>query len=202
MHPAIGSHLTEEVLEKYALRHLPEAERDLAEDHLFVCEDCQRKFEAVEDDLMVGKAAARLEAGRESKSKSFGLFGWPAIPVWAGAAAALVLALGLPLHQRKAPPVEEVTLRVVRGAQLSAQAHDRTQLSLRIPAAEIPASASYRIDVADSRGNIAWQGSATSIGAALEAHVGQRLSRGKYWVRLYDASSPPVLLREFGLVVK
>jgi len=171
MHPAIGSHLTEEVLEKYALRHLPEAERDLAEDHLFVCEDCQRKFEAVEDDLMVGKAAARLEAGRESKSKSFGLFGWPAIPVWAGAAAALVLALGLPLHQRKAPPVEEVTLRVVRGAQLSAQAHDRTQLSLRIPAAEIPASASYRIDVADSRGNIAWQGSATSIGAALEAHV-------------------------------
>ena len=113
-----------------------------------------------------------------------------------------MLALGLPLHQRKAPPVEEVTLRVVRGAQLSAQAHDRTQLSLRIPAAEIPASASYRIDVADSRGNIAWQGSATSIGAALEAHVGQRLSRGKYWVRLYDASSPPVLLREFGLVVE
>lgn len=201
MHPAIGSHLTEEVLEKYALRHLPEAERDLAEDHLFICEDCQRKFEAVEDDLLVAKAAARLEA-REAKHKSFGLFGRPAIPVWAGAAAALVLAIGLPLHQRKAPPVEEVTLRVVRGAQLSAQAHDRTMLSLRISTAEIPASDSYRIDVADSGGNIAWQGSATSNGSTLEAHIGQRLGRGKYWVRLYDASSPPVLLREFGLAVK
>ena len=66
--PSAPIHISEEVLELYSLRRLPDEELELTEEHLRVCHLCQRNLAKTGDFVRRLKAAtARLEAeGRVS----------------------------------------------------------------------------------------------------------------------------------------
>jgi len=93
MNAGFGSHVREDVLEKYALLQLSDAECVPLEEHLLVCPVCQTRLDELDDYIQVVKAAiATLTDQTTSSAPRFG----PGRALTAAGLLALILTLMLP----------------------------------------------------------------------------------------------------------
>jgi anti-sigma factor RsiW len=202
------SHPGNEVLECYSLGNLSESDLERVEEHLFVCAQCQDELAGIDSYISDIKGACR-EMERRTAPRRAGLFERLGalltlpLPAYAGAFAALALAVGLPLMRMQpvTGPVAEVQLSTSRGADtVSVEAAARRPLHLQLDASRLAPSASFRSEIVNREGSTVWQGSATRQGASLSFDVRKSLGTGVYWVRLYDSES--TLVHEYRLDLK
>jgi len=208
MQDDFGAHASEEVLERYALDILPEAELASFEEHLLVCSLCQDRLAETETFIRAMRAAARkVEAAPESAG-----VGWLRqlnLPgrAWIPAVAALAVVLGVAgwwnLWRQPSGPAVAVALHSFRGAGglVGATAPSGRPLLVRMDLAGVPESGTYEMELVDSQGRGVRRSTLSRSGDGVEAALSS-LKRGQYWVRLYRPGSPRELVREFGLKVE
>jgi hypothetical protein len=189
----IGAHVADDVLEKYLLHRLPEAELAPVEEHLLFCPKCQVQAEETEEYILITKAALKA---RESKPAGFALRAgvagfahwWVSVPVCAAVVAALAAAIYVP----PVPP-SHVSLKTMRGPEI-AHARSGASVILDLDSTGLAAGGEFGVRVVDSRGAGVWTGVSQSL---KNLPVGS-LRPGRYWVRLTRGG---VLLREYGLQI-
>jgi hypothetical protein len=205
-------HLPDEELELYSLGRLEDAQLRQLEEHLLLCEHCQRRLEETDTFVLaMRQAAAEFSEGQSSlyeslRTRIHGLFMMRKMAWAAGAALAVVtLVVSVAPLARNSAPDHEVLLQAMRGLEASgiASAPAKAHLVLKIDLTEAPARPSYRIEVADSAGRTVWDTRAEPVHGALALRLGRSLKPGNYWVRMYGVQprQPEELLREFGLRV-
>jgi putative zinc finger protein len=208
IHPAFHSHPTEEMLEEYAFERLPETETAVLEEHLLVCEACQRELAGVDEFILrmkAGTAAFRTPSRVQTAWVHLRRTMEPppvrAAMVIGACALALLVPIGLTKWRRTAPAPKPVTIALAafRGGEQGALAEGPAgrRLTLSIDAADLAAAESYRAEVVNASGRRAWRGPATLSGASLSFVIDRGFKPGTYWVRLYTVQGR--LLREFGL---
>lgn len=197
-------HPSQEVLEQYSIGHLSEMELERVENHLFVCEQCQDELTLVDAHIRDMKQACR-EVQRQPVPERVSfwnrLFSIPR-PVYAGAFAALALAVVLPVAQYRPTPVSpaSVELTTSRGDAQSnvTEAEARRPMHLKLGVSDLASAA--RGEIVDHNGSKVWTGSPITEAGSSVLVVNDRLSAGQYWVRVYDSQNE--LVREFGLQLK
>ena len=193
----ILQHPMEDVLERYALGNARAGEIEPLEEHLLICSHCQERLSETDLYIFALRDATKILSG-ESRvrrpSKNF----WP---VWAVGFAALAMALLLPSAHLRPVPVQEVFLETSRGAepQLIKPVAAGHRFALNVAVTELAKSPAYRLELLDDTGVARWTGSAGTVAGHLRAEVPIQLTAGQYWVRIYLPTTPPSLLREFGL---
>jgi hypothetical protein len=188
-------HPGEDVFERYALGAVPEEQAAAFEEHLLVCEECQKHLDEVEPYYRGVKAAARTIREQEKAPR---VIGFPSRLVWA-LAAGLAL-LGAVLIYRGVPvfapvPAFQIVLEATRGPVATAPAN--RPLQLRPDLGGLAAFDRYPLEMVDARNVTVWQG---ELPAADPQVVLPRRSPGKYFVRVYSPARE--LLREYGLELK
>jgi hypothetical protein len=187
------SHPTEDTLEAYVLRRLPDALAAPLEEHLLICHRCQDAVAALDQFV-----ASMRFAVRPSIPPAAGpiLSGFRSMaPIAALVLSALVVVWKYP-QQVSVSPVA-VTLSSLRAANPLSPAPAGKPLTLTIEAPDLGSEKYYRIEVVDAAGGMAWKGPVTESAGKLSANIPRPLGDGVYWVRLYGSNSE--LLREFGL---
>jgi hypothetical protein len=205
-----GSHLSEEMLERYAFGQLAEDFVSPLEEHMLVCEGCRARLLAVEEYLRIGAAAAKVL--REPSGGGRGVlslrFCWPRgspLSLWATALATILLCFGLalvrPAHDL-VPPASVITLEASRGASQALVSHARAgNIVLLIETSKLPALPLYKLQLVNSSGQEIWSASVSAIDQQIRVAAPQNLGAGQYWVRLYTPDSGSQL-REYGLEVQ
>jgi CheY-like chemotaxis protein len=158
--------------------------------------------DAVARVLEAGVADDLASTAKERKPRKFWLPG--GAPIWAAAAAAIVLAVipfGALLRNRQLSEPQVVDLRAVRGQNGEAKVPSGKPLLLNLDISGLPRSASYRIEMVDKSGQTIWQKMAAPAGAAgSEIRTNSAAPRpGRYFVRVY--APPDELLMEYVLRV-
>ena len=200
MKASYSSHISEELLEQYAFRRLTEPQSAPVEEHLLICPTCQDRLDEIENYIQVMKLAASRQ---RQKSRFSHLGGWP-FPARLGLAGLIVTAVALVIPWRgRNMPASEVTLVASRGTSSTpvAEARAGAGLILKMDVSEIAKSGDYAVSLVNSEGRELWRTLATANQHQLLVQSPARIS-GRYWVRLFDTSQPPVLLREYGLELK
>ena len=204
MKASFSSHISEDLLERYALHQLDGAQLATVEEHLLICSVCQDHLDRVDEYIKAVKLAAFQVRERKDTPRGW-LPDMSRIPVAARLLAATVtiaaVALIVPWRGRNFP-YHEVTLKSTRGgggAIPLAEAPAAGSLTLKMDVSEIGRSSGYQIYVVNSAGLEIWRGRGEANHNQLSIAVPVNLSAGTYWVRLFDISQPPVLLREYGL---
>lgn len=213
------SHFAEELLEKYSVGQVSNGQAALIEEHLLVCFECQVRLTGIDEYAQLARAAARelqaevaVRKPRLSEATKPRISDWIlgrsgrgpltiAVPVWAAGLTILVLAMLIP-RRPEAAIKNEVSLSAPRGASAGFTAHasPHTQILLKIDAATLPASSSYRVEVVDAAGRAIWRGNLTSRENEILASLPEELRSGRYWVRV--STVPDLkLLKEYGLLV-
>jgi len=197
-------HPSEDTLEEYAFGRLPESSTAALEEHLLVCESCQKVMSRVDEYIALMKTAtAQVAPSKRSRWLQAPFSGFlPAMAV--GTAALATLCLSLALLRRPTPATSDVTvtLAAFRGADLAtAHAPAHHTLTLAIDARDLSISQGFLVELVNAAGDPVWTSSATATNGKLTAHVSKNLNPGLYWVRLYSGikPAPEGLLREFGL---
>jgi hypothetical protein len=190
-------HWEEDDLERYVMQQLPEAEAEVLELHLLVCESCRERLTETEDYVRSFEEASRRMRAREQEAPRWSwLTGWPRL-AWAGALAGVIVAViflaGYPWSAAVNPVA--VVLQASRSAEVSAVAPAGTPLVLQPDFSGLPVSETYMLEVVAADGSRIWQG---SIAARASAAIPPQKA-GLYFVRI--SSSSQQLLREYGLRV-
>jgi len=183
-----------ETIEKYSLQVLPDDQVAAFEEHLLVCEKCQAGL-AAEDTFGDAMRHAALQLCRElpEGKRPFALVP-RLIAVLACAATVLFLASNRSwIRPRTFAPAFVVKLEALRGSQPGSKAPAGRPLALQADVADLPAAASYRLELVDRDGRGVWEGA--TAGATVAG-----LRPGIYFLRVY--SNRGVLLREYGLEVE
>jgi hypothetical protein len=205
---AIGAakelHPSDEVLELYALGHLPSAQVSPLEEHLLVCTGCQDRVTEIDayvlDMKRICREVARLrdqEAERGMRSRILHL----PLPAWAGAAAVLVLVAAVPLMRTPDGPVPDTDVRLVTnrgGAESAIRAEGN--LRLEIATSQLIPFPAYRVSVVDGTGRELWLSEVRPHAADLSVRLPMRLDSGAYWVRVTGTNREPA--GEFALRVR
>jgi Putative zinc-finger len=193
-----------EVLEQYALGGLPEEESGEIEAHLLVCDACRK-------DLLETEAyvEAMRSAARQLRQRGRVRTGWlqQVMVYWqpfsAAAAAMVILAVVAGGPWRAGKTSESAPLPVVlqasRGAD-GAQVPAGRPLVLTMDMTELPAFATYRVEVVNAVGTKIAEFNASPVDGTLRAPTGAGLDSGVYFVRLYSPEDQ--LLREYALEIR
>jgi hypothetical protein len=197
MQLGIGPHLQETELEQYSMGTLPPARIQPFEEHVLVCESCQ-------DQLLEMEAYINAVRSVSPKLRATKRFPWPRL-AWATAAMAAVASM---LMVSRVPAtgggteVAVVRLQASRGIDGIAEANAaaRQPVSLEIDLSQIPADASYRLEIVDATGKREGEAVAAPQGGRIVHALNRGLPAGRHYVRLYASSG--VLLREFALLLK
>ncbi len=207
-------HPSEEILERYALGRVGASDLEPIEEHLLVCPQCQERLSEADQYVLAMRDAARLllneqpRAVPETSSSRWGkrkpAIHWGMRLLWPAGAiafAGLALSLAVPKQLSQAGTPEEVALAVSRGAaqELLTTVAAGRPLRLDIDLTEIPPASSYRLDLVNDEGQLAWSGTGIGVRNQLHFAPSQMLLSGKYWARLYAVSGSPVLVREYGM---
>lgn len=216
----IERHPSNEVLERYALGHLPEFDLEQVEEHLLVCELCQDEMTLVDSYIREIKEVCRAEVvSRSVRSKpKFSLFeyfnkllAFPR-PVLAGACAAAALIMVVPFVRQSAPsgPPLVIQLQTERGFRGNstqpkkeagvATAQANRPLELNIALGSGSDSGPIQAEIVKRSGAKVWTGTVTPVDSKLKIQVASGLRAGSYWVRLFDASHESI--SELGLELK
>jgi hypothetical protein len=197
-------HPSEDELEEYSFGRSSGAMQRAIDEHLVECPACWEVLAAVEEYILLVKAAAS-EAPRPQPS-TWRIADWPRKLKWASGAgvtlaATLVLAAWISPSKETLPArtVIPVTLDAYRGGNASlfghAQAHH--PLLLSIDAKDMPSSPLYRIELVNKNGNKLWGAMGAPEADRILVTLPQPPPPGTYWVRVYSARDE--VLREFGL---
>jgi len=205
MHMNIGPHVADDVLEKYLLERLPEAQLASVEEHLLVCRRCQVDARETEEFILATRAALEAEkrkpAGRALRVTSAGfLHSWLSVPVLATVVAAVTAAIFIPAHRNPALPPSQVSLFAMRGLE-TRPVHVRAGggLIMNLDATGLPVDGEYGVRVVDAHGGEVWTGVPRRLGTRIRAVLGIKLRPGRYWVRLTRTGE---LVREYGLQIE
>ena len=206
--PHATQHLTEDTLESYSLGCLPESQLARVETHLLVCPPCQDALAVMDDYVAAMKSALAEPVPQVAPSRwatfvgqlTYQLRYARPIPVFAGALAALSLAVVLSQNPGLEANAAEVTLRSVRGGteSVAAKGPAHSALSLKIQSQHLRVDQSFQAKIVDAKGSPEWSGAPEfSHESGYVLHVDTPLAAGSYWVRLYDSEQK--LLQEYGL---
>lgn len=183
-----NTHPDDEVFENYAFDRLSESQVSDLEEHLLICEQCQRGLaQNVDYILLMKTATAAYRNGGSPPQVRGGEHGLS----WNAAAAAIILLSCLTaLLSWRAPSGEArtVVLNAYRGEPVEAPAG--RPLDLQIDLRDVPLAAGYRVEVVDPAGRRLWFG-------GTPARLSTGLAPGMYWVRLSTEAGEA--LREYGL---
>lgn len=197
-----GEHPSADELELFALGRLEESESARLEEHLLVCESCQKGVRETDAFVLALKQA---EAQRMSQEEAAGggssEFKIPraAFALAATVCVAAVVGLG-PLWQQRQEP-QSLTLEAFRGTGVSELAAGKA-FELALDTAGLPEADQYQVEIADRQGKSVHQLVATRTGNRLKINKDDGLTGGQYWVRIYTGNQPRILLREFELRVR
>ena len=188
---SFSAHPSEDVLEAYALKRLPEPQIPGVEEHLLVCEACQHVLADL--DVFIASIKSVSPQGAPVKATRF--------PLWRPAlAAAAVLAIGVFFwwDSGASPVPATIILSSMRGSETVASTGPaNVPLDLNIASTQVD-SRDFRIDVVTADGAQAWSGGLTrSADGGAVVRVDKKLAAGSYWVRLYGPDNR--LLQEYGL---
>ena len=198
-----NGHPSPETFEQYSLGRLAGPECEPFENHLLICSECQDHLAVIDAEIVDIKHACRVAASIADARRRTGLFAWlfaAPRPMWAAAAAALVLTVSVPLYRELSAPggVADVTITTSRGAEsVVASAPARTHLKLNIEVKGVAITGPCRIDLVNVEGQRVWTGQGLPSNGAVSASVAERLPAGQYWVRIFNPSGE--LLRESAL---
>ncbi|MCS7024335.1 MAG: zf-HC2 domain-containing protein [Bryobacteraceae bacterium] len=205
----IHEHVQEEILEAYVLRRLQAEEREFVEDHILICEPCQKRLDETRQFVRAAQiAAARI---REQKKRGGHLrsYLWnpeKKRPSWAVVAmASLGLALGISYRYSASPVVQEVSLMTTRGGEDAEVKWQRgLRLKLKLSLQGVEPTSDYQVVVVDGSGRPIWRsGTLRAQGPdVMEVDLPRQLARGAYWVRLFAGGEGERLLREYPLRVQ
>jgi hypothetical protein len=199
MAPEVEHHLDEEQIESYSMGIMPAEELARSEEHLLICEPCQRRV--AESDRYVGameRAAAELRTPVSVVRRR-------AFARWLPIAASLVVlvfaaAIGLRLAGlRTAGPAFAVRLEAMRGAGLEARVPAGRALAIQFDLPDLPAAdRPYGLEIVDSGGGLVWHGTAAAPGK--NTTQVPPMQAGGYFVRLRAPTGK--LLREYAMAVE
>ena len=196
-----GRHASDELLEQYSMGGLDERTSQDLEEHLLVCAGCQDNL-ALADAYRKSMCRAALELRQQTRHPAKGWFGGLARlpkPVWATAALALVVAVGIrwpSIHGSPAQPVV-VLLQSNRGGQssLNSSTPPARPITLMLDLTDLAPLPQYRLEVVDAAGHPVFGSSAAPRNNKLCATIAKGLPAGMYYVRVYGQE----LLREYAL---
>src|SRR5271165_7137090 len=169
-------HISEELLERYSLLQLTEDQLEPVEEHLLVCELCQKHLREVDNYVAAMKIAAR-EITADGSAVPRRPLQW-ALSLSGGAllAALLVFAyLGNP-----SPTLQsEVTLTATRGTVPGAitQVPAHSILLVKADVTDEPAGP-LTLELVSEQGSTVWHGTAVAQQGNITARVSQRLDAG------------------------
>jgi hypothetical protein len=198
-----NGHPSQETFEMYSLGRLAGPDCEPFENHLLICSECQDHLAVIDAEIADIKYACRVAASTADARRRSGVFAWlfaAPKPMWAAAAAALVLTVSVPLYREATAPrgEAEVTITTSRGAEpVVASAPARTRLKLNVEVQGVAVTGPCRIDLVNGDGHRVWTGQGSTSNGVVSASVSERLSAGQYWVRIYNPSGE--LLRESAL---
>src|SRR3954451_20151870 len=126
-----NQHLSEELIEQYVQGRLPASQAADISGHLFECDQCYERYELATDfQIAFREAVSSVPATAEKRESWWNLFAWPA-PVWAAAAAALVLMFAvIPMFRRPGAPIVAELSAVRSGEIVRVKAGHALQLRL------------------------------------------------------------------------
>lgn len=189
------AHPSEEVIEAYALKRLPQDQLAQIETHLLACETCQDILADLDVFISSMKAVAPEVAPVRILPQRGVRF-----PRWQtalAAAAVVVTAVYLQWDSGARPVPVTVPLSSERGIE-TATAPAGPPLVLGLSSTQIDGRAGFRIEIVTADGSPAWKGAvASSAEGNPQVRLEEGLSRGTYWVRLYGPDDR--LLQEYGL---
>ena len=196
------SHIDDELLERYSLGRLAEAESAVVEEHLLVCSECQdRLAEADEYTQVMRQALSELPPEKEKSSWLARLWPLPKMAWIPAAAAVALIAMVVVVPDYQTAP-QTVTLIARRGPEQAPVANAGERLTLELERGTLSAGQPYRIEIANATGTVVWYGVVNWAAGAPSVNVPRPLGPGAYWVRLYDVEPGGNLLREYGLTVR
>ena len=197
----IGSHLEEPELEEYSMGMLSEASLEAFEEHLLACDSCQDRLLEMEAYVNAMRSASpKLREERQPFWAS--LFRWPR-PAFVAAFAMGIVVLAVARIWIVTPPARtemaSVVLHSSRGIEglAAARAPGGKRLSLTVDLTELPAFASYRMEIVDATGKSVWQAVAHPANGRIIQPTTNGFTAGQYYVRLFAPGG--ALLREFSL---
>ncbi|MEZ5354387.1 MAG: hypothetical protein R2762_17260 [Bryobacteraceae bacterium] len=201
-------HPDEDAVEQYSLGTMPDDEQALFEEHMLLCELCQKRVEETDNYVRALRTAAtRIQHAGAAQPKpkvvprirSF----FPVPAASALAAAVLAIAVFAPRPEPVAGTAA-VHLTALRGSSAAAgrlgTAPAHRQIEMTLDAAALPVRDSYVIELVDSTGKLLWQVPSKPAGDTLAVTYPAGCAPGQYWVRVYDSGRS--LLREYGLQVR
>lgn len=198
--PQQSPHETDEQLELYALRRLPDERIEAVEEHLLVCEVCQERLNDVEAFATAMRDAIGTEPVLVPRQPWFQWLRTPAM-AWGGAFAIVIVAIGLYMSQNPRvsrggviAPVASFQLTAMRGEMPSMPPALETDITLT----DLPAGNGLRAELVDASGGAVWNGDVAPTGGHIR--ISKQLAQGTYFVRLYDGSGK--LLHEYGFRVQ
>jgi len=198
-------HPEEDHLERYVMRKCSEDETEAIEEHLLVCEPCQKRLGCAEDWVKLMKSAVPLGPSRLPIPRwrmIFGsVFARPQPIALAGCVAFAALLCTAPILLRERAGVDQVVaLSASRGApdQAFATASATNHLILAPDLAGL--TGPLELQVVDSAGAVLFV-------QALEARnprvrLDRKLKPGIYWVRINSAEADHANVRESGLRIQ
>jgi hypothetical protein len=197
-------HPEEDHLERYVMRKCSEDETEAIEDHLLVCEPCQKRLRCAEDWVKLMKTAVPLGPGRSPLPRwrqMFGsVFARPQPMALAGCVAFAALLCTAPFLLREPAGVDQVvTLSTTRGAadQAFATASAANHLILEPDLAGL--TGPLELQVVDSAGAVLFAQALESANARVS--LDRKLKPGVYWVRINSAETDHANVRESGLKI-
>jgi hypothetical protein len=196
-------HVSEELLERYSLQQLPEEQLAPVEEHLLVCELCQRTLTEVDDYVGAMKIAARQVTEENMPARRLQAaprrpLQW-ILPLSSGVLIASLLIfvyVGKPQTQ----PPSEVTLTATRGASPFniSQAAAHSMLTIKVDAGDV-STGPLRLELVNEQGKTVWLGSGTKSQGPITVKIVRPLDAGLYWFRLYESDR---LRQEYGLQIR
>jgi hypothetical protein len=204
-------HVSEDSLELYVMNRLGEEEATCLEEHILLCEPCQKRL--VETETFIQAVKVKTKQLREDRFFQPPRRTWwqkftaPVLmrPVWGGAivAAALALVFLLPVSRRVPDHYQEVSLSAMRGAESGAAPSSNAWLRLSLDTQRLPELPAWKVLLVDASGRQIWEsGTLKPEGAKISVPLDRKLAAGVYWVRLRAAGAPETVLREYQLQVE
>lgn len=199
---ALTSHPGEDVLELYCLDRLDESEAASIEEHLLVCEACQKRVTELDVFLKAAKQAMRDLRSEERYSRPQSGWNWLFRPGWAAAGALAMLALVAVPTLRRPAETQELSVSALRGASEQsggAVAEAGRPLRVNLDLTGLASGECCLLQLVSAEGKVLhrWEAAPTNGQASLD-HAALRA--GQYWIRVKTNSGED--LREFGLTVR
>jgi hypothetical protein len=180
-------HVSDDVLERYAMRGLSEVEAEAFEDHIALCSYCLDRLDETTA-FVEGMREAAKAPPREDPSKlrlpSWLKPGW-SMPVWGAGLAAAAGLLFVMLRPGTLPPAAMVVLDGTRGTATQVHGTGPFDFELFMPVE----GTSYHVELLDDGGRKRWESNVAGKNGKLHALVNQKVAEGQYFLEVTEPVS-------------